>query len=426
MLILAFIIPEIVLAGFFGRFMKRLQIKIQDSKALSATVVEESFSNVRTVKAFSTESVEHSKYGSYNNVIYRLGYNKACAYGIFMWFTQIFVYGCIIAILLVGAKLIQEGHLSIGSITAFLLYLIQLLMNFMMLTGLLGSVMAVIGASVKIVQILEHVPLMNVRGGKSIHSIEGHIEIRNLTFSYPAKQDVKILSGISLDIEKGKVIALVGQSGSGKTTIISMIERFYDPQEGGVFLDGQNIKDLDPVWYHKNVALVSQEPVLFSGSIRENIIYGLDSSAANESDMIQATKMAYAYDFITDKVKFPLGFDTLVGERGIQLSGGQKQRIAIARALVRKPKILLLDEATSALDAESEHQVQKALDDLIKNSGQTIIVIAHRLSTIRDADKIVVLQSGEIMEMGSHEELLRKGEFYKALVERQLNQLSDS
>jgi len=380
---------------------------------------------VRTVKAFSTEGEEHSKYAHYNNIIYRLGYNKACGYGVFMWFTQIFVYGAIIAILLVGSKLIQEGHLSIGSITAFLLYLIQLLMNFMMLTGLLGSVMAVIGASVKIVQIIEHVPLMNVRGGRSIHKIEGHIEIKNLTFAYPAKNDVKILSGISLDIEKGKVFALVGQSGSGKSTIISMIERFYDPQDGGVFLDGENIKDLDPIWYHKNVALVSQEPVLFSGSIRENIMYGLGSDAT-EADLIHASKMAYAYDFITDKVKFPLGFDTLVGERGIQLSGGQKQRIAIARALIRKPKVLLLDEATSALDAESEHQVQKALDDLIKNSGQTIIVIAHRLSTIKDADKIVVLQHGEIMEMGSHEELLRKGEFYKALVERQLNQLVDS
>ena len=200
-----------------------------------------------------------------------------------------------------------------------------------------------------------------------------------------------------------------------------MIERFYEPTSGTIKLDGVDIKTLNPRWYHQKIAIVSQEPVLFSGSIRENITYGLEAHQFDDSTLDEACRMANAYDFIHDKDLFPEGYETVVGERGVKLSGGQKQRIAIARALIRKPKVLLLDEATSALDAESEHQVQKALDVLIKSGHQTVVVIAHRLSTVRDADEIIVIRKGEIAERGSHDELLKNGKgVYKNLVDRQL------
>lgn len=251
--------------------------------------------------------------------------------------------------------------------------------------------------------------------------VQGEISIKNVRFSYPTKSDVEVIRGITFDIPKNKVVALVGTSGCGKSSIISMIERFYEPSSGEVQLDGTDIKTLNPKWYHKQIAIVSQEPVLFSGSIKENITYGLDEDLITTETLDEACKMANAYDFIHDRDLFPEGYETVVGERGVKLSGGQKQRIAIARALIRRPKVLLLDEATSALDAESEHQVQKALDLLIKSGQQTVVVIAHRLSTVRDADEIIVIRKGEIAERGSHEELLKNGTgVYKSLVDRQL------
>lgn len=208
-------------------------------------------------------------------------------------------------------------------------------------------------------------------------------------------------------------MALVGKSGSGKSSIINLIERFYNCTEGEILFDGVNIKDLNPQWYKQQIAIVSQEPVLFSTSIKENIIYGLPEDSISQEQLEEACRKANCLKFIQDKDQFPEGFDTLVGERGVKLSGGQKQRVAIARALIRKPKLLLLDEATSALDAESEHLVQQAIDELIKSGQQTVICIAHRLSTIKDADVIAVMQNGEIVERGSHSDLLSQDGIYK-------------
>ena len=220
------------------------------------------------------------------------------------------------------------------------------------------------------------------------------------------------------------MVALCGTSGCGKSSIISLLERFYDPTEGEVYFNGRDIKELDPKWYHSQIAIVQQEPVLFSGSIRDNITYGVDLEGKSEDEIIamcdEATKQSSAYDFIHDEDLFPLCYDTMVGERGVKLSGGQKQRIAIARALIRKPKLLLLDEATSALDAESEHQVQQALDKLIESGQQTVVVVAHRLSTIRDANEIIVMKHGEVMERGTHDDLIKLDGVYKNLVSRQL------
>mmetsp|Transcript_28682 Transcript_28682/g.27674 ORF Transcript_28682/g.27674 Transcript_28682/m.27674 type:complete len:341 (-) Transcript_28682:51-1073(-) len=323
-------------------------------------------------------------------------------------------------IIFLGSVQVQNGDIQMGAITSFLLYMMQLLFNVMILASVLGQVMSIIGAAIKIVQIMDYIPSISTQGGKQLDMYcNGEISLEDIKFEYPTKKDVQILKGVSIEIRKNRVIALVGHSGCGKSSIISMIERFYDPTEGRVLFDGQDIKDLNPKSYHQQVAIVSQEPVLFSGTIRDNIIYGYED-IGTDADIDRACKQANAYDFIHDADLFPEGYDTIVGERGVKLSGGQKQRIAIARALVRKPKVLLLDEATSALDAESEHQVQKALDELIKAGQQTIIVIAHRLSTIRDADEIILIKKGEVAERGSHDELIKLNGAYRKLVERQL------
>eukprot|EP00347_Sterkiella_histriomuscorum_P001240 403372791 len=416
------ILPVILFSVLYGRYMKTAQKDVQDGKAYISTLAEEVFSNIRTVKAFATEKEECEKYKIGNDRVYQLGYKKAFWYGIFNFVANFFVFGSMAIIVGLGANLYQKNEISIGEITAFLFYMMQILMNFMILASVLGSVMSIIGASYKIVELLEYEPSIKTEGGAKLDQkpTQGEIMIRDVKFSYPTKKDVQVLKGVTIEVKKNRVIALVGASGCGKSSIIQMIERFYDPTEGSVEFDGVDIKTLDPKWYHSQVAIVSQEPVLFSGTIKENIGYGLPSDQVTEQTLDFACSQANAYDFIHDKDLFPEGYDTIVGERGVKLSGGQKQRIAIARALIRKPKILLLDEATSALDAESEHQVQKALDELIKSGEQTIIVIAHRLSTIRDADEIIVIRKGEVAERGSHDELLKQNGVYRGLVERQL------
>lgn len=274
---------------------------------------------------------------------------------------------------------------------------------------------------------MDHIPEINTEGGNTLEQQETTtLEVRDAKFHYPSKPDVQVLKGVSFTVssDKPRVVALCGTSGCGKSSIISLVERFYDPKEGQVLYNGHDIRELEPRWYHQQVAIVQQEPILFSGTIRENILYGLDIEDKDEAELTKmlddATTSANAYNFIHDADSFPDVYDTVVGERGIKLSGGQKQRIAIARALVRKPKLLLLDEATSALDAESEHQVQKALDELIERREQVVIVIAHRLSTIKDADEIIVMKHGEVMERGNHDELIALDGVYKALVNRQL------
>jgi len=247
------------------------------------------------------------------------------------------------------------------------------------------------------------------------------VEFKDVHFSYPARQDVKVLDGFNLTIEPGSTTALVGSSGSGKSTVTSILQHFYEVTEGEVLLQGVSVRDIDPEHLHLHLGIVSQEPVLFARSIRDNIAFGIQrlgpDTPVNEADIIAAAKEANAHEFIS---AYPEGYDTFVGERGVQLSGGQKQRLAIARALLADPQFLLLDEATSALDAESEHLVVQALERLMK--GRTSLVIAHRLSTIKSADKIALMKKGRVVECGTHEELLAlDGGHYKALVRRQLS-----
>eukprot|EP01017_Pseudomicrothorax_dubius_P042072 TRINITY_DN6819_c0_g6_i1.p1 TRINITY_DN6819_c0_g6~~TRINITY_DN6819_c0_g6_i1.p1 ORF type:complete len:268 (+),score=68.06 TRINITY_DN6819_c0_g6_i1:456-1259(+) len=259
---------------------------------------------------------------------------------------------------------------------------------------------------------------MDIIGGEKPENLEGHITLEGVTFRYPLKDDVTVLKEVEIDIKKGDVIGLVGSSGSGKSTIVSLIERFYDPSEGRVLIDGRDLKDLDLTWVHKHIGYVAQEPSLFSGTIEENITYGVECYTQEQLD--DAAKMANAYDFIHNEDQFPLGYKTLVGHKGIQLSGGQKQRVAIARALMKNSSVLIFDEATSALDAESEYQVQSAIENIMRAGHKTMIIIAHRLSTILNCKRILVLQNGRLVEEGSHEQLLSRNGAYKSLIERQI------
>lgn len=290
----------------------------------------------------------------------------------FSFFSMALLFGSMAGIIYVASKLYEDDKITIGRISTFLFYMIQLLFNFAMVSMVFGNVSAVVGASDKLVELMEHKPDIPSKGGsRPDGKVKGNIEFKNVKFRYPNKPDVQILKGVSfsVDNEKNRVVALCGTSGCGKSSIISLIERFYDPEDGEILFNGHNLKDLDPQWYHNQVAIVQQEPILFSGTIGENILYGLDLGDKSGDEVLammdDACKAANAYNFIYDEDLFPLRYDTVVGERGVKLSGGQKQRVAIARALIRKPKLLLLDEATSALDAESEAQVQAALDELI-------------------------------------------------------------
>ena len=422
------VIPLIVFSTFYQRCMRTLQREIQEQKGKMNTVAEETFSNIRTVRAFSNEDAEINRFNAGNYVVYQAGRKKTIYSAVYSLLSTILLYGSMGAVMVVGVKLFTNGKLSIGNMAAFLLYLSQFVFTFGMVSYVFGNVAAVVGASDKIVELMDHVPDIQCCEGDTIKGeVNGRIELKNVKFRYPGRPEVQVLKGVSLSVdnEKNRVVALCGTSGCGKSSIISLMERFYDPDEGEVLFNGVNIKDLDPKWLHRQIAIVQQEPVLFSGTIRENITYGLELSdktdAEIESMIDDACIQANAYDFIHDKELFPDVYDTTVGERGVKLSGGQKQRIAIARALIRKPKLLLLDEATSALDAESEHLVQKALDDLINSGQQTVVVVAHRLSTIKDANEIICMQHGEVKERGTHAELVKiEHGVYRNLVNRQL------
>jgi len=275
------------------------------------------------------------------------------------------------------------------------------------------GVLAARGASARLFEILEREEKIPLSGGVRPEKLSGDVALEGVTFSYPSRSDIKVLRDYTLNVPANSTAALVGSSGSGKSTVIALLARFYDAEGGQIMIDGVDIKDLDPLWLHDNIALVLQEPVLFGMSVKDNIVYGLNRGVTDD-EVVEACKKANAHDFVEG---FPEKYATMVGERGMRLSGGQKQRLAIARALLVNPRILLLDEATSALDAESEHVVQDAIDKLMV--GRTTIVVAHRLSTVRNADKIVVFDQGTCVDEGTHDELMGRCEKYVDLVQRQ-------
>ena len=419
-LVMLSVVPAIAVAAvLYAKFIKKIAKAYQERLADASTIAQEKIGAMRTVRSFVMETKEASKYSSAVHASYVQGAKRALGYGVFVGAIGLVGQSAVILVLWYGGTLVLRdrdvpGGFNAGKLMSFLLYTVMVAAGLGGLSDLFSSLMNAVGASDRIFQLFDRATPIPNQGGEVLASYRGVLQLKDVSFSYPTRPDVLVLDRVSLTIQPGTVTALCGHSGSGKSSVISLIERFYDPQGGCVLVDGTPLAQLDASWWRKQAALVAQEPVLFGCSVEENITYG--SAAVTHDAVVKAARTANAHGFVS---AFPEGYSTLVGERGVQLSGGQKQRIAIARALLVDPRMLLLDEATSALDAESEHVVQEAIDRLMSN--RTTVVVAHRLSTIASADTICVVSKGRIVERGAHEELLQLGGTYRQLVYRQLN-----
>ncbi|KAL3266073.1 hypothetical protein HHI36_010259 [Cryptolaemus montrouzieri] len=414
---LAIVPPVAGIAIIYGRYVRKITKMVQDSLAETTKIAEERISNVKTVKTFGHEFREMSTYDGSISKVLNIAYKETKARALFYGLTGLTGNMIIISVLYYGGVMVSSQAISVGQLSSFLLYAAYIGISIGGLSSFYSELNKSIGAGSRIWEIMDREAEIPLKGGIiPLEAPKGKIVFQNVVFSYPSREDIKIFHNLNLEIEPGKMVAVVGPSGSGKSTLAALLLRLYDPITGAIYLDDYEIDKLDPVWLKKFIGTVSQEPVLFSTSIRDNILYGTDDpSKTPEEKFLQVSKEANVHEFVQN---LPQGYDTLVGERGIMLSGGQKQRVAIARALIKDPKILLLDEATSALDAHSEHLVQEALERVMK--GRTVLTIAHRLSTIQNADTIAVLKNGEIVEKGTYQELLNlsKGVF-KELMKHQ-------
>lgn len=404
----------IVVAVVFGRFIRKLSKETQDKVAESNVIVQETFTGIVNVKSFTNESFEVLRYLGKLTDIRSYAMRGAKWRGAFASFIILFIFGAISIVIFKGADLMQEGELAREHFFTFLLMTGLVAGSIGGIASQFGVLQRGIGAIENVMDLLEMEP-ETIGIEKEAHTeqrvINGALEFKNVHFHYPSRPDVEVLNGIQFKVDAGSQVAIVGSSGAGKSTIASLILQFYHPVEGLLLFDGQPASSYTLDELRGSMAYVPQEVLLFGGSIRENIAYGRPD--ADETAIREAARQANALEFIE---QFPEGFDTLVGERGIQLSGGQRQRIAIARAVLRNPTFLLLDEATSSLDSESERLVQDALDKLME--GRTSIVIAHRLSTIRKADKIVVIDGGMVQEEGTHDALMAiESGIYRRLAE---------
>ncbi|XP_030271771.1 ABC-type oligopeptide transporter ABCB9 [Sparus aurata] len=406
--------PFIALVSkLYGDYYKKLTKEVQTTLAEANKVAEETISAMRTVRSFANEGGEADSYYAKLLVMYQLNKKQALAYACYMWSSCISELALEVAILYYGGHLVITNQMSSGALIAFFIYMLELGESLENIASVYTGLMQGVGAAEKVFEYLDREPKHPADGTEAPDTCTGLIEFKDVTFAYPMRPETDILKGVSFTLRPGKVTALVGPSGSGKSSCVSLLENFYVPQRGQVLLDGQPVQTLRHDYLHSTVSLVGQEPVLFARTVKENITYGLTDIPVE--DVTQAATKANAHDFIT---ALPKGYQTSVGEKGAQLSGGQKQRVAIARALIRNPRVLILDEATSALDAESEHIVQEALNNIMQE--HTVLVIAHRLSTVEKADNIIVIDKGHVAEQGSHGQLMASGGLYCKLVQRQV------
>lgn len=400
---LAFVPLVAIGARIFGKKVRNLSKDAQSQVASSNVILEETLQGINSVKAFNNEIFETKRYNAATNQVIRIALKGAKWRALFISLIVFSLFTSIVGVIWFGVYLVNQGAgLSSGDLFKFILYTLFIGASISGMADLYSQVQKAIGATDSLLDILEEPTELDLTEDcKDNFQLKGDLQFNNIDFSYPSRPGAKVLKGINFEVKSGQKIALVGASGAGKTTITALLFRFYEPDSGTILLDSKPANEISISCLRKQMAIVPQEVLLFGGTIFENIAYG--NVNALEEEVIEAARKANALDFIND---FPDGFQTVVGERGVQLSGGQRQRIAIARAILRNPKILVLDEATSALDTASESLVQAALNDLMK--GRTAIIIAHRLSTIREADRILVIDQGKIAESGTHDELLAR------------------
>jgi ABC transporter fused permease/ATP-binding protein len=399
LLMLGLVPVVILIAIIFGRFIKRLSKEAQEKVAESNTIVEETLQGITTVKAFANEFFENMRYRDKTNEIVGISLRGAKWRGAFASFIIFALFGSIVGVIWYGVILVNENGLSIGDLFTFILYSVFVGASMGGLADLYSQLQKAIGATENLMEILDETPEdISDEQLTLLTRVNGDVSFDQVNFAYPSRSDVQVLESVSFSASRGEQIAIVGPSGAGKSTVTNLLLRFYNPTSGSIQIDGKPIHDYSLSELRSHMSIVPQDVLLFGGTIKENIGYG--KIGATDAEIMEAAKQANAHLFIDG---FPEKYETIVGERGIQLSGGQRQRIAIARAILKNPSILILDEATSALDSESEKLVQEALETLMK--GRTSIVIAHRLSTIRKADKILVLNEGQLVESGTHEEL---------------------
>ncbi len=402
-------------ALFFGRRLRRISTAVQDRVAGATAVAEEAFSQIRTVQSFVQEPVERARYGGLIGGVVEAALIRARVRGVFFGAITFSTFTGIVIVLWQGGRLVLDGSLTAGTLVSFLLLTVTIAASVGALASFFGNYQESVGAAERVFQLLESdTPISDPPNPTPLPSpIQGRVEFDRVSFRYLDHPDAPwAVREVSLRLAPGEVVAIVGPSGAGKTTLISLLPRFWDVAEGSIRLEGIDVRQLRLRELRGAIGVVPQEPALFSGTVRENIAYARPD--ASEADVERAARAAHAHEFVE---RLPGGYDTIVGERGVKLSGGQRQRIAIARAVLKDPAVLVLDEATSSLDTESERLVEDALEKLLV--GRTTLIIAHRLSTVRRADRLVVLDHGRVVEEGTHADLLAQGGLYARLYQRQ-------
>ena len=406
----AVIVPILVL----GRRLRVLSRENQDWIAASSGNASESLGAVQTVQAFTNEAASQAQFGQMTEASFDAALLRIKTRALMTIIVIFLVFAGVVGVLWMGARDVRANQMSAGALVQFVIYAVMVAGGVAALSEIWGELQRAAGATERLVELLRtQDTVQDPETDIALPTpVAGRIAFENVHFTYPARPDVQALDGINLSIDPGETVAFVGPSGAGKTTIIQLILRFYDPASGRITLDGVDLRDVSRAVFRQSVALVPQDPVIFAASARENIRFGRPD--ATDAEITAAAEAAAAHGFIT---ALPDGYDSYLGERGVMLSGGQKQRIAIARAILRDAPVLLLDEATSALDAESERAVQSAVDRL--SADRTTLIVAHRLATVKKADRIVVLEAGQIVDMGTHDELVTKGGLYARLARLQ-------